>query len=373
MIRGISPSLVRIVAEDGGTGSGFIVNAGGDVVTNSHVVAPFATVTIHLQDGRSFTGTVLGQDEYLDLALIRLQGGRGVFLVAVLGNSGRVSAGQDVLALGFHSGSGLGDSPTVTRGIVSAMRTDATGAVWIQTDAPINPGSSGGPLLDRRGRVVGIVTSRRDYDWQSGRNVEGVGFALAVDELRDRMNFLTTGGKALLPTPTPVPIPTRAPTPTSSGAGDWITWDEVLSWGYESDNIRQPRILLRGNGPYPSLYTTYFHVDCYSYGLVLYLSENTIDDAYLPADWKDDDPVAYSVDGRDGSTVRWSYEAYDDVEREAWYPPDSVEDAIVVALLGDPAVFRITVNPGKDYAWDYAFLPQGFSEAVKPVLKQCPR
>ena len=137
--------------------------------------------------------------------------------------------------MAFTLGSDLGDSPTVTRGIVSAMRTDATGAVWIQTDAPINPGSSGGPLLDRSGRVVGIVTSRQDYDWQSGRNVEGVSFALAVDELKNRMNFLATGGKALLPTPTPVPTPTLAPTPTPSGTGDWITWDEVLSWGHDSD------------------------------------------------------------------------------------------------------------------------------------------
>ena len=143
--------------------------------------------------------------------------------------------------------------------------------------------------------------------------------------------------------------------------------------GMTATDINEPRILLRGNGPYPSLYVTYFHVDCYSSGLALYLSENSIADLYLPADWKDDDPVAYSVDGRDGSTVRWWYETYDDLEREAWFPPDSVKDAIVAALLGDPTVFTITVNPGKDYAGDYIFFPQGFSEAVKPVLKQCPR
>ena len=366
MIRGISPSLVKIVAGDGGTGSGFIINSEGDVVTNSHVVGSSPTVAVHLQDGRSFNGTVLGRDEYLDLALIQLQGGRGGFRAATLGNSSRVSAGQDVLALGYHLGSDLGDSPTVTRGIVSAMRTDATGAVWIQTDAPINPGSSGGPLLDRSGRVVGVVTSRQDYDWQSGRNVEGVGFALAVNELKDRMDFLATGGKALLPTPTPVP------TPTSSGTGDWITWDEVRSWGHERDVISEPRIILQGNGPFPSLYYSYLHVECYSYGLELYLSEDTIDDFYLPA-VVDNYPVTYSVDGRDGPTVRWQYEAYDDIERETWYVPDSVKDAIVDALLGDPTMFMITVSPGTDNAWDYIFFPQGFREAMKPVLRQCPR
>ena len=162
-------------------------------------------MTVRLLDGRSLRGTVIGRDDYLDLAYISLSGGRGNFRSIALGNSGSVSAGQDVLAVGFHLGGNLGDSPTVTRGIVSAMRTDATGARWIQTDAPINPGSSGGPLLDRSGKVIGVVTSRQDYDWQSGRSVEGVGFALTVDELKGRMNFLASGGMDLLPTPTQVP------------------------------------------------------------------------------------------------------------------------------------------------------------------------
>ena len=98
------------------------------------------------------------------MAYIRLSGGRGVFRAMLPGSSAQVSAGQDVLAVGFQLGSAFGDSPTVTRGIVSAVRTDATGAKWIQTDAPINPGSSGGPLLDRSGRVIGVVTARQDYD-----------------------------------------------------------------------------------------------------------------------------------------------------------------------------------------------------------------
>ena len=212
MVKGISLSLVRITAADGAEGSGFVINVNGDVITNSHVVGNSSTVTVRLQDGRSLMGTVIGRDDYLDLAYISLSGGRGNFRAITLGSSSRVSAGQDVLAVGFQLGSDLGDSPTVTRGIVSAMRTDATGAKWIQTDAPINPGSSGGPLLNRSGQVIGVVTSRQDYDWQSGRNLEGVGFALTVDELKGRMNFLASGGMDLLPTPTPVPMDN----------GDWI-------------------------------------------------------------------------------------------------------------------------------------------------------
>ena len=283
----------------------------------------------------------MGQDEYLDLALIRLQGGRGGFPAITLGNSSRVSAGQDVLALGFQLGSDLGDSPTVTRGIVSAMRTDATGAVWIQTDAPINPGSSGGPLLDQRGHVVGVVTSRQDYDWQSGRNVEGVGFALAVDELKDRMNFLSTGGKTLLPTPTPVPIPTRTPTPPPPNTGDWSTWDELLDEGYETDKDGEPRVLLHGTGPYPSLYSTNLHVDCYSTSsgrleMAVYLTSNSIADFFLSSPWVDADPVVYSIDGREGPLRQWQYQSNEDIERETWFAPDGVVDRIITALLRDP-------------------------------------
>ena len=98
----------------------------------------------------------------------------------------------------------------MTRGIVSAVVSSENGTQWIQTDAPINPGNSGGPLLDKTGRVMGVVTSRYDYDWLSGRDVEGVGYALATDEVKDRLNFLKAGGMALLPTLVP------------ENNGDWL-------------------------------------------------------------------------------------------------------------------------------------------------------
>ena len=240
MVQRVSPSLVQIETPDGGSGSGFVINAQGDVITNSHVVGGYSTVTVLLQDGRSLQGTVVGQDEYLDLAYIRLSGGRGNFRAITLGSSGRVSAGQDVLAVGFPLGS---DTPAVTRGIISAVHTDSTGAKWLQSDAPINPGNSGGPLLDTGGRVIGVVTSRLDYDWLSGRNVEGVGFALAVDELKGRINFLANGGKDLIPRATVVPTPT--PRPTLSPTGYWST-----ARSYGSGDFQTTYIRVFGLGPF---------------------------------------------------------------------------------------------------------------------------
>ena len=145
-MRRVSQGVVQVVTNDG-SGSGFI-NAQGDVVTNAHVVGANAAVEVWLHDGRSLNGQVVGIDEYYDLALVRLPPGRNLRPLS-LGSSARVSAGQDVLAVGFPLG---GDTTTVTRGIVSAIISSENGTKWIQTDAPVNPGNSGGPLLDRAGQ-----------------------------------------------------------------------------------------------------------------------------------------------------------------------------------------------------------------------------
>ena len=149
-------------------------------------------VEVWMHDGRTLQGQVVGVDEYLDLSYIRLIS-REEFQPVVLGDEART--GQDVLAVGFPLAS---ITPSVTKGIVSMVFT-AADIDWMQVDAPINPGSSGGPLLDRDGRVIGVITSRTDIDPSSGRNVEGVGFALSVTALKDRINFLASGGQALVP------------------------------------------------------------------------------------------------------------------------------------------------------------------------------
>ena len=170
--------------------------------------------------------------------------------------------------------------------------------------------------------MVGVVTSRQDYDELSGRNVEGVGFALSVKVLEGRLSFLADGGPALYPTPTPIPPPTPRPTPTPVPTplptGSWYTWEEIQDWGYESDQDGEPRILLQGTGLYSSLYTVYYlHVDCQvaSDGnrvMNLYLTSNWIADLYLPIAGKFDDPVIYRVDGRASPSSRWSYYTNDD-------------------------------------------------------------
>ena len=165
--------------------------------------------------------------EYLDLAYIKIASRQKVQAVR-LGQGPAV--GQDVLAIGFPLAS---VSPSVTKGIVSMVFTNAD-VEWIQMDAPVNPGNSGGPLLDSRGRVIGIVTSRA-VDPDTGISIEGIGFALSVTALKDRLNFLAAGGQELLPISTPLPAPTPSPTElaTIDSANLWVyLFDDPFPPGY---------------------------------------------------------------------------------------------------------------------------------------------
>ena len=137
---------MRIVVPGAG-GSGFVIDADGLIVTNAHVVPQQRSVTVYTHDGISYTGTVLGRDETLDLAVVKIYPDRPLEPMP-LGDPAGVRAGDEVIALGFPLGDELGSDYTVTTGVVSSRRT--YGAVeHIQTDAAINPGNSGGPLLNR--------------------------------------------------------------------------------------------------------------------------------------------------------------------------------------------------------------------------------
>ena len=374
MVQRVSQSLVKIETEDGGSGSGFIVNARGDVITNSHVVADYSTVTVLIQDGRSMQGTVVGQDVYLDLAYIRLSGGQGNFRAVTLGSSASVSAGQDVLAVGFPLGS---NTTTVTRGIVSAVLSGEDGTKWIQTDAPLNPGNSGGPLLDTSGKVIGVVTSRLDYDWLSGRNIEGVGFALAVDELKARMNFLASGGKKLIPTPTPMPTPTPAPTlsPTgywstakSYGSGDFQTAyislyglgplspDEIYSLSFRCDEGRELQLVL-------SIYLKEGETYEYSsrYITVQYGAASSFNIAELLA----------SLSALPGARQnRWWQQPFDNNTGYNIFASEEAVDDIVESLQGGDSFLVIRQYLGEWYR-QYEFYTYGFDEAAKPVFNFC--
>lgn len=133
---------VVLIAKGGGSGSGFVISADGLVVTNEHVVDGERSVDVWLTNGRRYDGDVLERDTTSDLALVRIDSNDRFHAIAV-GNPDSVRVGDEVLALGFPIADEIGTNLTVTRGIISSTRT-VDGVDLLQTDAAINPGSSGG-------------------------------------------------------------------------------------------------------------------------------------------------------------------------------------------------------------------------------------
>ena len=173
----------------GALGSGFIVDASGLVVTNNHVVGSARTVTVQLSDGREFEGTVLGRDPQTDVAVVRIVGKGATFKPITWGDSDRTRVGDSVFAVG--SPFGLGN--TVTSGIVSARGREIGAGPYddfLQVDAAINSGNSGGPLFDARGRVVGVNTAIYS---PSGGNV-GIGFAIPAHMVQQVAQQIVANG-----------------------------------------------------------------------------------------------------------------------------------------------------------------------------------
>ena len=147
VVQRVLPGVVQI-STSSGTGTGFIVSADGLVVTNRHVVGGDNRVTVRLVTGEQLRGDVTYRHPSLDLAHVQIEGDR-TFTALPIGDSDAVRLGDEVIAIGFPLGSILGRSPTVTVGIVSAKRSEL-----LQTDAALNPGNSGGPLVSSDGAVV---------------------------------------------------------------------------------------------------------------------------------------------------------------------------------------------------------------------------
>jgi S1-C subfamily serine protease len=172
-------------------GSGVIVDASGQVVTNHHVIANAAAIRVQLADGREADAKVIGRDPDTDLALLRID--LRDLPAMELGRSSALRVGDIVLAIGNP----LGLSATVTQGIVSATGRGQLGVAvfenFIQTDAPINVGNSGGALINTRGELVGINTAI------IARNlgVEGIGFAIPVDLVRGVVGELVARGRVV--------------------------------------------------------------------------------------------------------------------------------------------------------------------------------
>ena len=172
-----------------GVGSGFIVDASGLIVTSHHVVKGAESVTVTLQDGHALEARIAGIDPKTDLALLEVDAG-GSLPVVEFGDSDRTRVGDWVVAVGNPFGLG----GTVTAGIVSGRGRDIGSGPYddyLQLDAPINRGSSGGPLFDRSGRVVGVNTAIFS---PSGGNV-GIGFAIPANVAKPVIESLRTDGK----------------------------------------------------------------------------------------------------------------------------------------------------------------------------------
>ncbi len=173
----VGPAVVRVDASRksgrGGTGSGFILSSDGLIITNSHVVNGFHDIRLANSEGRTTDAQLIGEDADTDIALIRANAARDL-PTATLGNSKRLRRGQLVIAIGNP----LGFESTVTAGVVSALGRSiraTTGRMIedvIQTDAALNPGNSGGPLVSSRGEVVGVNTAIIPY-------AQGICFAVA--------------------------------------------------------------------------------------------------------------------------------------------------------------------------------------------------
>ena len=219
MVKSVMPSVVQIITADS-TGTGFVIDSSGLVATNEHVVGSASTVRIRFTDGRSYNSQVLGVDANADLALVQIRS-QDTFTPAKLADSSNAAFGETVIAIGFPLGDLLGASPTITKGIISSIRP-RSGVTHIQTDAAINPGNSGGPLFNETGLVIGVnVFIYREVD---GLPIDGIAFAIAINELKSRTVALSRGQNTARPTPTPPP--SRAGT-SGDVRGSWFTAERI--------------------------------------------------------------------------------------------------------------------------------------------------
>ncbi|MFF3687818.1 S1C family serine protease [Streptomyces sp. NPDC002187] len=231
----VSPSIVEINATSPSgksTGSGVIITKDGEIITNNHVIAGASSITVRLSSGKTYDAETVGTDADKDLALIKLNGAKGL-PAATLGDSGKVRVGDEVVAIGSPEGL----TGTVTSGIVSALDRDVTVAKdqekdqrqgqqqdprdgWpfefggqqfngdtgdstttykaIQTDASLNPGNSGGALINMNGEIIGINSAMYSPSSATGSTAGsvGLGFAIPVDTVKADLDSLRSGSGA---------------------------------------------------------------------------------------------------------------------------------------------------------------------------------
>ena len=179
-------------------GSGFIISEDGYIVSNHHVIEGATSLTITTHSGEQHSATVIGYDDNNDFALLKADA-TGL-TAATLGKSSHLIVGDQVVAIGNP----LGDlSATLTVGYVSGkdrtVTTDGTVINMIQTDAAINSGNSGGPLFNMKGEVVGITTAKYSGTTSSGATIEGIGFAIPIDDVASKITEIRENGYVSTP------------------------------------------------------------------------------------------------------------------------------------------------------------------------------
>ncbi|WP_369036156.1 S1C family serine protease [Streptomyces adonidis] len=228
----VSPSIVEINATSNAgssTGSGVIITSDGEIITNNHVISGASSIKVSTSDGKTYTAKVVGTDSKKDLALIKLENASGL-KTATLGDSAGVQVGDEVVAIGSPEGL----TGTVTSGIVSALNRDVTvateesqgqqqqqqgggsGGGWpfefggqefngdtgtstttykaIQTDASLNPGNSGGALIDMNGNIIGINSAMYSASSSSSdAGSAGLGFAIPINTVKSDLATLRSG------------------------------------------------------------------------------------------------------------------------------------------------------------------------------------
>jgi S1-C subfamily serine protease len=267
LVKYAEPAVVRIQTNSG-VGTGFFVTDDGYIMTNNHVIATAsgrgtaANIQVTLDDGSTKTAKVVGSDAKADLALLKIDGNG--YTALKLANLENINVGDDVIAIGFaldlsNGGGQAGSSPgapSVTQGIVSAKNRgiDETSNIVlgsIQTDAAINHGNSGGPLIDFNGDVVGINTSLVP-DTESGTAASGIGLAVGSDTVNAVFQELKANGvvnrgllgiqqfQSLRPSKSK-----ELNVPTDAG-GIYLPTDAELG---QSSNVRQTLSSVAAGGP----------------------------------------------------------------------------------------------------------------------------
>jgi serine protease Do len=208
LVTEMAPAVVSIVTESvsynwfwqavpqTGAGSGIIISSDGYIVTNNHVVEDADKVTVTLSDGSTFEATIVGTDEQTDLAVVKIEASNLTYLHFLSNSMEQLSVLDPVIAVG--NALALEGGPTWTTGVISNLGRsieEDTGVVLndlIQTDAAINAGNSGGPLVDTAGQVVGINVA-------IASNAENIGFAISTDTIIPVIQSLITEGKVVRP------------------------------------------------------------------------------------------------------------------------------------------------------------------------------